>query len=312
MTPNQTLVPFPEFANAGTKIQPDAAKYAAGFIPSEVLPAEWLNWFLSHSSTGQTALNEGVASMEKEINNVLQAANRTPSLALDNQLVGSIKKFINDSRKDITVTTDPDVAPAATDIGLISELYAGLRLSVLLKNGFYTDDNTGELTLAINSLGIKKIFVPKDGEAAQIAGTTVDRGDGRGSKYWFAQPLTKFEVEYDPELDEGNGGWLVTNNPIVLSNSSSTNGYTVYSDGKIRQCLKALSTGITSYSDSWVTVNVSFPITMPDKYYAISISCRWYNNNEYLLTSGWRNKTTTGFELYVKYARQVDIIVESL
>jgi len=87
MIPTQTFENYPEFANAGQKSQPNDAKYAAGFIPSDVLPAEWLNWFLNGATKGVTALNTGVKSVEQEINTVLESRSVTPDISAAGQLL---------------------------------------------------------------------------------------------------------------------------------------------------------------------------------------------------------------------------------
>lgn len=91
MINNQTLIPYASWGNNGNATEPDDTKYAEGFVPSDVLPAQWLNWFLRTSSTGQTALNSGVASMEAELNNILTAAGITPSESVKNQVLTAIK-----------------------------------------------------------------------------------------------------------------------------------------------------------------------------------------------------------------------------
>ena len=93
MTPTQTFDNYPEFANAGQKSQPNDVKYAAGFIPSDVLPAEWLNWFLSGATKGVTALNTGVKSVEQEINSVLVSRSVTPDINTTNQLLTVLNKI---------------------------------------------------------------------------------------------------------------------------------------------------------------------------------------------------------------------------
>lgn len=93
MTPTQTFDNFPEFANAGTKTQPNDAKYAQGFLPQDVLPAEWLNYFLAGSTKGITALNTGVASVETEINTVLASRNEEPNASSTNQLLTVLNKI---------------------------------------------------------------------------------------------------------------------------------------------------------------------------------------------------------------------------
>lgn len=93
MTPTQTFDNYPEFANAGQKSQPNDAKYAAGFIPSDVLPAEWMNWFLSGATKGVTALNTGVKSIEQEINAVLTSRSVTPNINATSQLLTVLNKI---------------------------------------------------------------------------------------------------------------------------------------------------------------------------------------------------------------------------
>lgn len=93
MIPTQNFENYPEFANAGQKSQPNDAKYAAGFIPSDVLPAEWLNWFLNGATKGVTALNTGVKSVEQEINAVLASRSVTPDINAAGQLLAVLNKI---------------------------------------------------------------------------------------------------------------------------------------------------------------------------------------------------------------------------
>ena len=93
MIPTQNFENYPEFANAGQKSQPNNAKYAAGFIPSDVLPAEWLNWFLNGATKGVTALNTGVKSIEQEINSVLESRSVTPDINAAAQLLSVLNKI---------------------------------------------------------------------------------------------------------------------------------------------------------------------------------------------------------------------------
>ena len=93
MIPTQNFENYPEFANAGQKSQPNDAKYAAGFIPSDVLPAEWLNWFLNGATKGVTALNTGVKSVEQEINTVLESRSVNPDINAAGQLLSVLNKI---------------------------------------------------------------------------------------------------------------------------------------------------------------------------------------------------------------------------
>lgn len=100
MIPKQSLTPYPEFGNNATKVKPDDPKYAAGFEPADVLPAEWLNWFLNRSSKGVTELGDGVDSMESELISVLTAGSQTPDQSKTNQLLLAIQAIINAVRLD--------------------------------------------------------------------------------------------------------------------------------------------------------------------------------------------------------------------
>ncbi len=93
MIPTQNFENYPEFANAGQKSQPNDTKYAAGFIPSDVLPAEWLNWFLNGATKGVTALNTGVKSVEQEINTVLESRSVNPDINAAGQLLSVLNKI---------------------------------------------------------------------------------------------------------------------------------------------------------------------------------------------------------------------------
>lgn len=98
MIPTQEMTAYPTFGDNSPRVKPDDAKYAAGFQPGDVVPAEWLNWLLNRGSSATTKLNDGALSMEREINNVLSAGNQTPDATLTNQLITAINYIINQVR----------------------------------------------------------------------------------------------------------------------------------------------------------------------------------------------------------------------
>ena len=228
MTPNQDLVSFPVFANSGTKISPDQAKYAAGFQESDVLPAEWLNYFLNKASGAVTALNTMGDSAQKELNNLLTQAGITPSEADNTQVYAAIKTFIQNTANLVVATTEANTAPAGTDNGVVTALTTKLKVTVLLKNGFYTDSSSTKMTFNYKGLGSKPLYVSKNGTVQEIASSYLDLGTG--AKYWYCQAYTKFELEYDATLNNNAGGWLVVNNPEVITNE--TDGYVIYANGQ--------------------------------------------------------------------------------
>lgn len=93
MQPTQTFSEYPEFGNASSKQKPEDAKYSAGFLPQETLPAEWQNWFLNGATKGITDLNTGVLSIESEINTVLSSRSETPDATKTNQLLTVLNKI---------------------------------------------------------------------------------------------------------------------------------------------------------------------------------------------------------------------------
>lgn len=65
MPTSDDFIEFPVFGDNSDKEKPDDPKYAAGFLPGDVLPAEWLNWFLNAMSTGYNQLvNQAVSLVD--------------------------------------------------------------------------------------------------------------------------------------------------------------------------------------------------------------------------------------------------------
>lgn len=93
MIPTQSLENYPIFGSNATKVQPDNAKMAAGYQQADVLPAEWMNWKWNKDSRLITELQEGLESVETEINNLLTGVGITPAEATTNQLFTAIKKM---------------------------------------------------------------------------------------------------------------------------------------------------------------------------------------------------------------------------
>lgn len=115
MTPNQTITAFPEFADGGTKTKPGDAKYSAGFVEADVLPAEWLNWLLNKPSAAITEIKSGLESIEKELNNLLTAGGETADITDDAQVVDSVR-YLRDSITGVLAnlaTTDKSTLVAA-------------------------------------------------------------------------------------------------------------------------------------------------------------------------------------------------------
>lgn len=161
MVPTQTLENFPPFGDNATKVQPDNAKYAAGFQPSDVYPAEWVNWVWGKSSNGVTKLNAGVDMMEREINNVLAGADKTPDATKDNQLLQAIQKLISDAKAQAILAAHPVGSlywsSQSTDPGtLFGGTWTRIKDKFILAAGdTYTNGATGgaaTVTLTVNNM----------------------------------------------------------------------------------------------------------------------------------------------------------------
>lgn len=107
MIPTQTLESYPVFGDNSTKVKPDDAKYANGFIEGDVYPAEWVNWAWNKNTKGITDANAGISSMEAEINSVLTEAGKTPDETKTNQLLQSIQKLISDAKDQAILAAHP-------------------------------------------------------------------------------------------------------------------------------------------------------------------------------------------------------------
>ena len=107
MISTQTFISYPEFSDNGTNIKPEAAKYSNGYVPSEVLPAEHLNYFLNGATKGVTDLNAGVSSIEAELNNVVTAGGETPNVNNNSQVINAINYLINKAKTEAILEAHP-------------------------------------------------------------------------------------------------------------------------------------------------------------------------------------------------------------
>ena len=143
MIPSQTFETYAPFGDNATKVQPDSAKYSAGFQQADVLPAEWMNWAWNKNTKGITDLNEGLSSVEAEINSVLSAYGITPDKTKTDQLKTALAKI----PPQIT-TCSTAAATAAKSIAISgSSLRAGNVYAIEMTYG----NTAASPTLSINS-----------------------------------------------------------------------------------------------------------------------------------------------------------------
>lgn len=243
MVPTQTLENFPPFGDNATKVQPDNAKYAAGFQPSDVYPAEWVNWVWGKSSNGVTKLNTGVDMMEREINNVLGGADKTPDATKDNQLLQAIQKLISDAKAQAILAAHPIGSlywsSQSTDPGtLFGGTWTRIKDKFILAAGdTYTNGATGgaaTVTLTTNNMPSHTHgYTP----AGSISVTTNPTFTGSSHSH-----------SYTPA-----GSISVTTNP-TFTGSEHSHSYTPA--GTVSSHTHALSgTGATAAASSTATVN---------------------------------------------------------
>ena len=93
----QTFNNFPEFGSQATKCKPGDAKYANGFIPGEVFPAEYVNWFFSGATLGVTGAQQGLSSIERELQTLLACAGKNPDVNCFSQVYDSVQYLIQNN-----------------------------------------------------------------------------------------------------------------------------------------------------------------------------------------------------------------------
>lgn len=121
MIATQNFINYPEFSDNGTNIKPDDAKYSAGYIPSEVLPAEHLNYFLNGATKGVSDLNAGLLSVEKELNSLLSAGGETPDSSNNSQVLNAVNYLIQATKTNLQATIK-----ALVPAGVVAE-YGGVN-----------------------------------------------------------------------------------------------------------------------------------------------------------------------------------------
>lgn len=143
MIPEQTLVDFPVFADSGTKIIPSDAKYANGFLPEEVLPAQWANYLFNKSSGAVTKLNAVTDSVQKELNNVVDAGGFTPSADTNDQVINAIKGLIATAKAEAILAAWP-----------VGSIYIGTTIanpSTILGGGTWSAFGEGRCLIGVGN-----------------------------------------------------------------------------------------------------------------------------------------------------------------
>lgn len=107
MIPEQTFIDFPVFANTGSKVQPEEAKYSGGYVPADVLPAQHANWLFNKASAGIQELNAFSESAGNELRNVVSAGGGTPAEGTSNQVITAIQYLIAQAKAEAILAAHP-------------------------------------------------------------------------------------------------------------------------------------------------------------------------------------------------------------
>lgn len=123
-------------------------------------------------------------------------------------------------------------------------------LSVFFEHGYYDDVGQAKITIGETNYVINAV---KDGATISMPKHLITRDESGDSTahYWFFQAGTYMTLKFD----SANSCFIIIDNPVVLSSTSSSSSYTVKANGFIRQ------TKLGSFSNSSWTFPVPFSNT---------------------------------------------------
>ena len=166
----------------------------------------------SFTAAEWAAIQSGITAAAVARIPAVAAAEIDDTTAAQNKCWSAAKNSTN----NVVVNTD-----AQADAKTIPTYYAvdGASCKVLFKNG-----HSGA-SFTINN---KNVYAIKDGAPVLMGSHTIS------SVAWYLQAYTTLELLYDATLDSNNGGWLIIGNPVVLSSTGTTQNYTIYANGSVK------------------------------------------------------------------------------
>lgn len=91
MTPNPSYLSLPVFGSGASLVVPIPGVYTGGYLPGQLLPAEYENWLLNRITTNGLASQTSVASMNAELVNLLTQAGLSPNSGDSTQVYAALQ-----------------------------------------------------------------------------------------------------------------------------------------------------------------------------------------------------------------------------
>lgn len=261
MIPSRNFDNFPTFASAGTRVSPDNAKYAAGFVPDDTYPAFWANYFLHGATKGISDLNPVVKSLIDECNYVVTQSGQTLDATNNTQLYTAMRSFSKDRitiNSDTILTVNSDTVARITansiiTITLADSIIVGACLRVYNTTAYNQnlkartpDGNNTTVTLLAGSQNTIEWDGAKwiSGNAPAVGDTFVQYPNQQPPATVY--PCSKWELQdYNGAFFRANGGnaQAFANQTAVQAQGTAKNGLRVSKTGTVAGNSQTIYTG---------------------------------------------------------------------
>ena len=143
-----TYTTVPTFGNSSDRVEPGAPLYSDGFLPEDMLPAQYLNWFLN-GLTGNNNLDQtALAHVILELDQVVTDSGASLAPADDTQVSTAISKRI---RQHLTYTGSHTggTAPGA----FVGDVFVTINSAGATSQDFSAGGATTGVTLVVRNIG---------------------------------------------------------------------------------------------------------------------------------------------------------------
>lgn len=261
MIPSRNFDNFPTFASAGTRVSPDNAKYAAGFVPDDTYPAFWANYFLHGATKGISDLNPVVKSLIDECNYVVTQSGQTLDATDNTQLYTAVRSFTKDRitiDSDTILTVNSDIVARITansviTITLADSVIVGASLRVYNTTAYNQnlkartpDGNNTTVTLLAGSQNTIEWDGGKwiSGNAPAVGATFVQYPNEQLPEIVY--PCSKWEkLDFGGAFFRSSGGnaQAFSNQTSVQAQGTAKNGLSVSKSGTVTGESQTIYTG---------------------------------------------------------------------